>query len=66
MNNIKLEELAKYADSYVALSEDQSKILASAKTIEALNKKIEKLDVKETVLHYVPPLDSSLSLYASN
>jgi hypothetical protein len=62
MKTVALKELAKYANQYVALSEDRSKILASAKTIEALNKKIEKLDVKETILHYVPQLDSSLSL----
>ena len=62
MKTLKLEELAKYADQYIALSEDKSKILASAKTIEALNKKLEKIKVKDTILHYVSPLDSSLSL----
>ena len=62
MKQVSIEELAKYADQYIALSMDNSKIFASAVTIKELNIKIRKMKIKDSVLHYVPPLGVALSL----
>lgn len=62
MKTITIEELAKYSDQYILLSEDNTKILAAAKTIKELNKKSDKLKIKGGVLHYIPPIDKALTL----
>ncbi len=62
MNQVSIEELAKYADQYIALSKDHTKIFTAAKTIKDLNMKIREMKIKDSVLHYVRPLDGALSL----
>lgn len=61
MKTINLEEIAKYADQYIALSQDRTQILAGAKTIKELDKKLRKMKVKKTSIEYIPPLDVALS-----
>ena len=62
MKQISIQELAKYADKYILLSEDRTKIFASGKTIDQLEKKLEKAKITGGILHYVRPLDKALSL----
>lgn len=61
MKTINLQEIAQYADQYIALSIDKKKILASAKTIKEIHTKLEKMNKKNTIIHYVPPLDVAIS-----
>ena len=43
MQKISIEELAKYSDQYIFISEDGAKILAADKDLKKLHKKIEKI-----------------------
>ena len=61
MTAISLEKIAQYADRYIALSEGKKEILASAKTIKEVHAKLEKMDIKNVVIHYVPPLNVAIS-----
>jgi hypothetical protein len=58
---ININELAKYGDQYVALSQDSAKIVASGKTIKDLHKKLEKVKAKDVIIDYIAPIDVSLS-----
>lgn len=59
---IPLEELAKHSDKYIGVSEDDSKVLASSKTINGVMKKLEKLNNKNASIMYIPPVDKILTL----
>ena len=61
-NTAFLKELARYENSYVLLSKSEDKILAAGKDLKALFKTQEAKNIKEGILHYVPPLDVALSL----
>ncbi len=59
---VPLEELAKYSDQFIALSEDRNKIFASAKTIKQLEQKLDKIKIAGIIIHYVHPIDKALTL----
>lgn len=61
MRKLNVKTLAKYENQYIALSLDSAKILASGKTIKELEKKLQKLRLKEATLQYISPLDKFLS-----
>ncbi len=60
---VSVEELAKYSDRYILLSEDNTKIFAGARTIKELNNKTKHLKIKNAHLHYVPPIEVAHSYY---
>ncbi|MGH7203267.1 MAG: DUF5678 domain-containing protein [Candidatus Levyibacteriota bacterium] len=59
---ISLEELAKCSDQYIITDKDRTKIFASGKTIKEVLKKVEKMQLKDTSLEYIPPIDKALTL----
>ncbi len=61
MKSINLEKIAQYADQYIALSKDKKEVLASAKTIKEMHTKLEKMNIKDIIIHYVPPLNVAIS-----
>ncbi len=56
--------LLNYEKKWVALTNDNKKVLAAADSIEALEKKIKGMDDKKFTLTWVPPFDKVLSLNA--
>jgi len=61
MKSTNLQILAKYEDQYVALSDDNQKVLASAKTIKELHTELKKIKEKNITIDYIPPLNVSIS-----
>jgi hypothetical protein len=61
MKSLSLTELAKFSDQYVALSRDKTKILSSNKDLEKLQKHLEKQNIEDVIIHYIPPVDVVLS-----
>ncbi|MGI8420015.1 MAG: DUF5678 domain-containing protein [Candidatus Levyibacteriota bacterium] len=59
---IPLEELAKHSDKYIITNKEETKILASGKTIKTVMKKVEKMNEKDAVLTYIPPINKTLTL----
>ena len=59
---MKADILLKYENQWVALSNDRSKVLYAAKTLETLFNKLDKTKNKDVILHYVPPFDGHLSM----
>lgn len=55
------EILPNYANKWVALSKDRSKVLYAAKTLDGLFKKLSKVKKEDVILHYFPPLHTHLS-----
>jgi len=62
MKSITKEQLAKYSDQYIAISENNSEILASGKTLKELLLKLEKMKLKGIFIRYVGPINAALSL----
>lgn len=56
--------LLNYENKWVALSNNNKKVLASANTIPELEKKLRDVSSKKFVLTFVPPFDKVLSLNA--
>lgn len=57
-----MKELAGYTDQYVALSsKNPHKIIIAGKTIKLLEEKLEKLNISDIEIMYVPPIDKALS-----
>ena len=52
--------LVKYANKWIALTADRKKVVASAKNIEDLDRKVKTLKKYQTVIyHRVLPIDGS-------
>lgn len=47
--------LVPYINKWVALSTDRTKVLASAKEIDSLDKKVKQAKLGEVIYHYVFP-----------
>jgi TRAP-type mannitol/chloroaromatic compound transport system substrate-binding protein len=47
--------ITKYSNKWVALNSDRTKVLAFAKTILELDKKIKKSKIKDAIYHHVLP-----------
>lgn len=56
-------QIQKYENKWVAVKEDQTKIVASADSLKKLNKMLDKLGDKKSVITYIPRTDSFLSPY---
>ena len=54
-------QLMKYANKWVALTLDRKKVIASARTMEVLDRKVKKLKNPEAIYHRVPPVKGSLA-----
>ncbi len=63
---ISIEELAKYSDQFIALSEDKNKIFTSAKTIKQLERKLGEMKIAGIIIHYLHPIDKALTLLCRN
>ena len=61
MKLISLEELAKYEDQYIALSQNRVQIVASGKTVNELEKKLKKMKVTSINIEYISPINASIS-----
>lgn len=58
---MKADILLKYENKWVALSNDRSRVVDAAKTLDSLYKRLSKSKKKDVILHFVPPLNSYLS-----
>lgn len=54
--------LLNYEKKWVALTPDNKKVVASAKSADTLLKKVDRLKDKNVILLWVPPFDQVLSL----
>lgn len=54
--------LLNYENKWVALTPDREKVVASAGSIEQLEKKVRRLKNQDAIFTYVPPFDRILSL----
>ena len=54
-------QLMKYANKWVALTLDRKKVIASARTMEVLDRKVKKLKNPEAIYHRVLPVKGSLA-----
>lgn len=54
--------LLDYENKWVALTPDREKVVASARSIEQLEKKVKRLKNQDAIFTYVPPFDRILSL----
>lgn len=61
MKKVDLKTLAKHTDKYIAVSEDNTRILAVGKTIKELERQLAKKKIKHAILDYIPPIDKALS-----
>lgn len=61
MKNISIEQLAKHENSYIAVTEDNTKILAAAKSIKELESRLQDLQIKNAVIRYIGPLNKFLA-----
>lgn len=61
MKNISVKEIIKNQGKYIALNKEESKILASDPSIKNLEKKLNKMRIKDTIIMFVPPVDKYLS-----
>lgn len=55
--------LQKYENKWVAVKEDQTKIIAAANSLKKLSEMLDKLGDKESIITYIPRNDSFLSPY---
>ncbi|QQG40830.1 MAG: hypothetical protein HYV37_00715 [Candidatus Levyibacteriota bacterium] len=61
MKKIDAKKLIKYEDQYVAFKGDKSSVLAFGITIKELEKKLDKLEITNAIISYIPPIGKSLS-----
>ncbi len=61
MNKAYKKTLLSNQNNWIAVSSDKSKILASGKSIQEVEKKLGKLDIKDAVITFVPPANRYLS-----
>lgn len=52
---MKSDLLVPYVNKWVALNKDRTKVLASAKEIDSLDKEVKKSHLGEVIYHYVMP-----------
>lgn len=57
MAKLDLKTFLKYANQWVGLTKDRSKIIASGKTLLDVNKQLEKLKIKDAIVTYILPAD---------
>lgn len=60
MSNL-TEMYDKYTNKWVAFNKDETKILASGKTIKDVEKKLDKIDEHASVITYILPMDRTFS-----
>ena len=48
-------------NGWIAVSSDRSRVFASGKSIQEVERKLSKLDVKDVVITFVPPANRYLS-----
>lgn len=61
MNKTYAKTLLSNQNRWIAVSSDKSKILASGKSIQEVEKKLGKLDARDVVITFVPPANRYLS-----
>lgn len=61
MNKAYEKILLSNQNRWIAISSDKSKVLASGKSIQEVEKKLVKLDAKDAVVTFVPPANRYLS-----
>jgi len=64
MAKLKSEFLIPYENKWVALTPDNKKVIASAKDVGVLSKKLKNLKIKhgQAIMMYVSPFDANLVL----
>lgn len=53
--------LMDYVNKWVALTPDRKRVIASARTVEVLDRKVKKLNNPEAIYHRVLPLKGSMA-----
>ena len=61
MKNVDVKKIIKNQNKYVVLTKDKSNILVSGASIQEVEKKLDKLGIKDSVINYIPPVDRYLS-----
>ncbi len=66
MAKLDLKTLLQYANQWVGMTEDRSKIIVSGKTLTAVNEQLKKLKIKDAIVTFILPPDHYLApFYAS-
>lgn len=52
-----IDTLLKYANQWVGLTANRSKVIASGKTILDVNQQLRKLKIKDAIVTYILPSD---------
>lgn len=61
MKTVDIKTLANYENQYIALPEDNSKVLAAAKSIRELEQKLINLKISNAAIRYIGPLSKFLA-----
>ncbi len=61
MKKVGVDKIIKNQNKYIVLTKDKSDILVSGASIHEVEKKLNKLHVKDVVITYIPPVDKYLS-----
>ncbi len=60
MSEEKLNEIAKYSNQYVAIS-NKNEIIAADVSIKNLERKLKRMEVKDLTIRYITPIDKFIS-----
>lgn len=61
MTKIDLKTFLKYANQWIGLSSDRSKVIASGNSLMEVNEQLKKLKVKDPIVTYVMPPDQYIA-----
>ena len=61
MTKLDLKTFLKYANQWVGLSADRSKVIASGKTLLDVNEQLMKLKIKDAIVTYILPADQYIA-----
>lgn len=61
MNKLDIKTMIKNQNKWVALSPDKSEVLVSGTSIKEVEKKLFKINIKDAILSFIPPVSKYLS-----
>lgn len=61
MRNIDVKKIIKNQNKYVVLTKDKLDILVAGASIQEVEKKLNKLGIRDAVINYISPVDKYLS-----
>lgn len=61
MRNVDVKKIIQNQNKYVVLTKDKSDILVTGASIQDVERKLNKLGIKDAVINYIPPVNKYLS-----